>query len=118
LCAWIGTFQTDIQLGATSYSWEHTGGNVTGGGNQDNISLKYDVPGMYEICVNAVDACGRVQSCFQIQVVPSAVVSMESNHAVCGVGDSLRAVIGQVPNVNDPLMQYLWTVVSGLMLVG
>ena len=115
LCAGVsGTFQTDIQLGATSYSWEHTGGNVTGGGNQDNISLKYDVPGMYEICVNAVDACGPgPQSCFQIQVVPSAVVSMESNHAVCGVGDSLRAVIGQVPNVNDPLMQYLWTVVSG-----
>ncbi len=108
------TFDTDTQTGTTSYNWIHTGGTVNSGGNNEHIELTYATPGQYEICVNAVDGCGPgPDNCFQIQVVPSATVDLGSDRTVCGNIDTLRAVLGGVPDVNDPNMQYIWTVVSG-----
>ena len=107
-------FDTNTQTGTTSYNWIHVGGTVNSGGNNEHISLTYDTPGQYQICVNAVDGCGpSPDKCFQIQVVPSPRVAMDTTHAVCGINDTLRAQILDVPDVDDPNMQYIWTVVTG-----
>ena len=110
---------TNLQPGTTSYTWEYMGGTVTGNNNIQDIDLTYATPGLYDICVNAIDGCGPgPQTCFTIQVVPSPTVTLPAAYSVCASGDNLTATIGDIPNPSDPLLHYLWTATAGPDVAG
>ena len=110
---------TNIQTGVLSYTWNHVDGTVMGVGNGSTINLNYATAGNYQICVNAVDGCGPgPETCFPIQVVPSPTVSLAASYAVCAKEDSLTATLGGIPNLTDPLLQYIWIATAGPDIAG
>ncbi|MBK9023364.1 MAG: gliding motility-associated C-terminal domain-containing protein [Saprospiraceae bacterium] len=110
---------TNIQTGVLSYTWNHVDGTVMGVGNGSTINLSYATAGNYQICVNAVDGCGPgPETCFPIQVVPSPTVSLAASYAVCAKEDSLTATLGGIPNLTDPLLQYIWIATAGPDIAG
>ena len=105
---------TNTQAGVLSYTWQHVDGSLMGVGNGSTINLSYTTPGNYEICVNAVDGCGPgPQICFDIQVVPSPTISMDTAYSVCALSDDLTSILSGVVDLTDSLLQFMWTATAG-----
>ncbi|MEO6758170.1 MAG: hypothetical protein ABIO24_01870, partial [Saprospiraceae bacterium] len=111
----VANYSVTAVSGATSYSWQVTGGTITSGSGTTAIQVTWDAAAASgSVCASAINACGTsAANCLNVTLSPPpAQPVVTGNGAICAGTTGVYTIL-PINNVTG----YTWTVPTGAGIV-
>ncbi len=111
----LSTYSLQAVAGATSYSWNVSGGSIQSGQGTTSIQVLWNTPGSGQVCASATTSCGQgLESCLNISIdsIPQ-LQPISGNNIICA-GVTETYTIPSVPEATG----YTWTTTCGSIISG